>query len=1458
MVPDYDIVVPTLSSPSSRWTRSVPGPSSRWTRSVPGSSAVHQQQLGGDAGGDADPLHLTLDALGQTFSFKLEESRGLVSPLAALVHRYHNRSDVGSLAERRDCLYTGRRRDTSIAVNICSHMRGVIRSPTDELIIEPLPDTALRRHRRSTRREEIPLLIHRRSRNPPCSSTQGEGGHDREYLISRFQSESLFNRPVPRITDLSSGLSNSADNDLFVTGGSRQKLPAAIYVETAVFVDKDLAEHMENYFPTDSEEQLVQVVLAMVNAVQLLYTEKSLGVEVHFIIKRLEVLHEDPVGLHRPHDIDIYLTNFCRWQRDENPVGDDHALHWDHALVLTGLDLYTVTSRGRLNSQVVGLAPVAGMCSASSSCTVNEGRHFESVYVVAHEIGHNLGMRHDGATAGNNCDPGEHLMSPTLGSGKITWSTCSRRYLEIFLSSDQSGCLRDAAEATPELDHRGELLPGQRFPADMQCMLKHGPGSRHADTQPLQEICEDLHCRRDHYTWTSHPALEGTSCGPLKWCKHGRCLKQTTRSRDSQKISSVDRRPSTNNFFDSRRGEHSPPIAGIDLLDPQPSIPAVLGSLPPSDGSIVVRFTPGPPSLTPFTRIPDPFSPSGPIASITPVPPSVLPPSGDGDWSECQSSCLYGTDGMLSSGSIGIQKSRRSCSTCRGQFRYRTCSAVRQCAAGSRRTLQDFADQACRALVTDNPRYSGLATTISPNGLSQCRVTCATVSLGADVSRTWYPDGTTCYLDSGSAAYCIAGVCTGFSCNPDSQFISSGVHCQSSQTISSITDLTVNLWGPWTAGSSCRFQREVSQLSGVGMQLSNTASDPDRACTVACQDLTLHYRFYRVNGRDGWFPFGTDCSGGQTGRPKHCLNGKCLDFDVEGIPLQLNEVSAVGPRSRSLDLEAVAEDAVEIQPLLPLRTGALKPTPLPFYSFQEQQVMMHKQLINQHLRDQHPLQEPLMQRNTQSGGALLRRSLQKRDIKLTSHRLPGSIDSQFLMTLVDQLNYTMTYGNDSKLQFDSSTIDLANPIFIDVSVTPSNSSHAIAKHRWTTRLRSNDSNATEIPAEIHPDKKFSTSQESAVEDGRKLLEDFGRRDTETMVMLTDPYDSEPPFQAVENVSAPQGSWPKKTKETAMLLSVDGQDDTVKHSQDPMKDTAQNRSLSSSRGRSLDSASGARDSYLVSGQPSSVVPSTEIAAEQEEGFWDVKKTPCSVTCGEGLLEVVVTCQPAASSSRGLSKESPLIPRHDQKLSFIPQITDTKTLYGQPVPFSIDSKKALGSFSRHSRVYHLERGEPEHGIREPISTRNQEKIHRWYHIIIEDPGRQPHVRNDDFRPSGFIGSHPLRTQIDVSLPNVQVARSSLLQDSNRRVPNRPSLPSPSFSSNSQLRDIVHPKHARSIDFTVQAANSKVPCSGPMPEVPGFQKCVLRECPLEEHKPSPVLSAWLTSLMARSQNASKNFSV
>lgn len=163
---------------------------------------------------------------------------------------------------------------------------------------------------------------------------------------------------------------------------------AHLTIETAVFVDKDLYAHMKSNFPEDTHGEVSRIVLAMINAVQLLYNDPSLGHQVDFVLKRLEVLEDDPPGLLRPYDIDRFLTNFCKWQKTENPAADTDPLHWDHALILTGLDLYVIHESGKISNQVVGLAPVSGMCTKSSSCTVNEGRHFESVFVISHEIGH--------------------------------------------------------------------------------------------------------------------------------------------------------------------------------------------------------------------------------------------------------------------------------------------------------------------------------------------------------------------------------------------------------------------------------------------------------------------------------------------------------------------------------------------------------------------------------------------------------------------------------------------------------------------------------------------------------------------------------------------------------------------------------------------------------------------------------------------------------------------------------------------------------------------------------------------------------------------------------------------------------------------------------------------------------------------------------------------------------------
>lgn len=122
----------------------------------------------------------------------------------------------------------------------------------------------------------------------------------------------------------------------YITSGSNRKIPHVLFIETAIFVDRDLFRHMAKNYPKNTEGNLIRFVMAMINGVQLLYHHPSLGHQINFILKRLEILHNDPKELRRSSDIDIFLNSFCMWQRKFNPVADDNIFHFDHAVILTG------------------------------------------------------------------------------------------------------------------------------------------------------------------------------------------------------------------------------------------------------------------------------------------------------------------------------------------------------------------------------------------------------------------------------------------------------------------------------------------------------------------------------------------------------------------------------------------------------------------------------------------------------------------------------------------------------------------------------------------------------------------------------------------------------------------------------------------------------------------------------------------------------------------------------------------------------------------------------------------------------------------------------------------------------------------------------------------------------------------------------------------------------------------
>lgn len=114
------------------------------------------------------------------------------------------------------------------------------------------------------------------------------------------------------------------------------------------------------------------------------------------------------------------------------------------------------------------------MCNGNFSCTISEASDLESAFVIAHEIGHSLGIQHDGLK--NDCDPNRYIMSDKTGPGKVHWSSCSNKYLSDNIARGQLTCLDSEKSAdTDSLYDLSKLRdPGQVYALDDQCKLAFG------------------------------------------------------------------------------------------------------------------------------------------------------------------------------------------------------------------------------------------------------------------------------------------------------------------------------------------------------------------------------------------------------------------------------------------------------------------------------------------------------------------------------------------------------------------------------------------------------------------------------------------------------------------------------------------------------------------------------------------------------------------------------------------------------------------------------------------------------------------------------------------------------------------------------------------------------------------------------------------------------------------------
>ncbi|XP_014232382.1 A disintegrin and metalloproteinase with thrombospondin motifs 15-like [Trichogramma pretiosum] len=508
---------------------------------VPVSHAVHERSPEG--GGDHEYRILQIRALSRDIKLYLEPSKGILasnntpiwfvkggdrsSPLGLRYRRIRNAfqdmdryyQDPNNLAALK----------TSYDDDGQMLFEGTI---GDDLVIRPLP---------ARLRGEIS-----RSRRSVVAVTTQLPQSNRTVIhpaLRRTHYHVVFKKKTPRLgrarDETKRKKSSRSKRD------AKRKKPKIAYPQVLVVLDYDEQASLQ---PID---ELKSYILSYWNAVDLRFRVFS-DPEIRLNLAGV-VVAKNPTGVpyiqkHRvgsrtsPNfDADEALDDMARYYYRE--LMDD-GLHrfvldrdFDLVVVMTSLNLcHRDPFGGTLDCEAAGYAYRGGACSVSlkdkmvrAVGMVEDNGGYVGIVPTAHEVGHLLGIPHDGHEQPDKtfCPEAEgYIMTGMmlLTNNIFKWSQCSMEHFQDFFDSPRSECVfdRPAGVALPR------VLPGKILSLDEQCDRISGTYA----CEKNESVCVHLECYTDDGCSSLAPAAEGSPCGANHHCINGKCVDKQAKKID--------------------------------------------------------------------------------------------------------------------------------------------------------------------------------------------------------------------------------------------------------------------------------------------------------------------------------------------------------------------------------------------------------------------------------------------------------------------------------------------------------------------------------------------------------------------------------------------------------------------------------------------------------------------------------------------------------------------------------------------------------------------------------------------------------------------------------------------------------------------------------------------------------------------------------------------------------------